>query len=159
MKDHIEGTMLLEDYFKTSEHPEEFQINMEAVKWVHNNILDFYNIIKFKGKIIGSVFMLPCNKDLMTKFLTNKINENQLMEGIKKDFHPTDFECIYLCSSFIKPEYRGKGLSVEARIKTIKKVIGKRKVKPILFYEPYTKEGEMSCRKVAEKLGFKLLKK
>ncbi len=65
MKDHIEGTMLMEEYFKTSNHPEEFQINMEAMRWVHDNILDFYNVIKFKGKIVGSTFMLPCNKDLM----------------------------------------------------------------------------------------------
>lgn len=159
MKDHLEGAKMLEEYFKTLEHSEEMQVNMDNILWVHKNVLDFYNIIKFKGKIIGSTFMLPCTKELMGKFLSGEISENEMVEEIKLKVNRNNFDAIYLCSSFIKPEFRGKGLSVEARIKTIRKVTSKMKIKPILFYEPYTKEGEKSCKKVAEILGFELRKK
>ncbi|MBI2044655.1 hypothetical protein HYT23_01215 [Candidatus Pacearchaeota archaeon] len=159
MKDHLDSAKMMEEYFKTSENPEEAQINMKNIKWVHENVLDFDNIIKFEGKIIGNTFMLPCTKDLMGRFLSNSINENQLFEEIKKNVNPKKFDAIYLCSSFIKPEFRGKGLSVEARMKTIKRVTKNLKIKPILFYEPYTEEGEKSCEKVAEILGLELRKR
>lgn len=159
MEDHIGGAMLMEEYFKTESHPEEFQINMEAIRWNHDHLLDCINVIKYKGKVIGEIYVMPCTKEIMERFLADDINEKQMSEEIREKVNYRNFDCIYLCSSFIKPEFRGKGLSVEARIKTIKKVVGKRNIKPILFYEPYTKEGEMSCKKVAKILGLKLLKK
>ena len=159
MKDHIKAAKMMNEYFKTDDDPEQATINMDNIKWVQENIIDCGDVIKFNGEIIGNTFILPCNKELMNKFLFKEINENQLFEEIKKKINYNNFDTIYLCSSFIKPEYRGKGLAIQGRIKSIKKIIGKRKIKPILFYDAWTPEGDKSCKKVAEILGFEIKKR
>lgn len=159
MKDHIEAAKMMDDYFKTDDDSEQAQINVDNINWVHENIIDCGNVIKSNNKIIGCTFIVPCNKGIMNKFLSNKINENQLFEEVKKNVNYDNFDTIYLCSSFIKPEFRGKGLAIQGRIKSIKKIIRKRKIKPILFYDAWTPEGDKSCKKVAEILNFKIRKR
>lgn len=79
-----------------------------------------------------------------------------MFDEIKNNVNIKNFDALYLCSSFIKPEFRGKGLSVEARMKTIRKVTKGIKIKPILFCDAYTKEGEKSCKETAKKLDLVL---
>src|SRR3989344_6494256 len=87
LKESIQSTKLVEDYFKTKEDNSQAQINLENIKWVRNNIPDCVNIIKYKNKNIGNTFIVPCNKKLMNQFLSKKTNENQLFEEIKRSIN------------------------------------------------------------------------
>jgi predicted acetyltransferase len=86
----------------------------------------------------------------MNKFIASKITENELFEGIKDSVDYTNFETIYLCSVVIIPEYRRKGLATKSIIKSIKKIIGKRKIRPVLFYWGFSDAGKKACEKVAK---------
>jgi len=118
------------------------------------------NVIYAGKKIIGFALIIPSNKELMKKFVAKKITEDELFEEGKKKIKYTNFTTIYLCSCFVKKEYRGKGLAGQAWIKSIQKIMKGRKIKPLLFAWVQTKEGEMVVRRVASHLKYtvKLLK-
>ena len=156
LKDHVGAAKMLEEYFKSENDVEQAPISKENIIWVHKNMPNCANVIKYDNKIIGSTFVVPCNRKLMEKFLSGKINENQLFEMIKKELNLSNFDSIYLASAFIKQEFRGRGLAVKGFVKSIKKLIGNKKVKPTLFYWGYSVEGKKLARKVAEITGLEL---
>ena len=76
--------------------------------------------------------MLPCSLKLMNDFLAKKMSEKAMFEGIKKLQDYKNPEAIYLCASFVKEQYRGKGLSTTAFVKAISAIThqGKRALLP-----------------------------
>ncbi len=156
IKDNIQTGKLAEQYFKMETSPDQIPATLRNVKWTNKNIPDCANAIKDNNKIVGFTFIIPSTKRLMEDFISKRITENQMFEQIKKKVNYGNFEAIYLCSAFIKPEYRKKGMAFEAFIKSIKKITCKRKVKPILFYWKFTEEGEGLSKKIAKKLGLKI---
>ncbi len=157
LKDLVQTSKLSEMYFKTNLDPSQFQVTKANTLYVFRYLKKFINIIKCNKKIIGFTFMLPCNKKLMNAFVNKKISENQLFDGIKKSVNPKKFEALYFCASFIKPKFRRKGLATEARMKSIKKLLKGKKIKPILFCWPYSAEGKRFGLKVARLTGFKII--
>ena len=155
-KDWDKSARLAEDYFHTETKPDEISISKENKEFILEYIPDCNNIIRAGKKVIGSTFIIPCNKDLMKKFLTKKISEKDLFEEVKKKITYKNFDTIYLCSSFLKEEYRGRGLAIEGRKKSIHKILQGRRIKPILFSWPQTKEGEKSVKRLASLLGYEL---
>ena len=122
LEDLEETRNISEDYFGTQDDPNQIPTTQETRDWIYKNAKDYLNIIRDNNEIIGYTFLLPCNKKLMQDFISKKINEAELFKKIKKlDFKKYP-ETIYLCASILKEEFRGKGLSTIAAIKTIKKV-------------------------------------
>src|SRR3989344_6947209 len=153
-EDVDESSELAEEFFHMNSKPDEIPASEKNRKFVLKNIPECDNIIRANGKIIGFTLIIPCNKEVMERFLSNRISENELFEEVKKKVNYSNFDTIYLCSSFIMQEYRGQGLAIQGRIKSISKIIGKRSFKPILFSWPQTKEGKKSVEKTASILGF-----
>ena len=106
--------------------------------------------------VIGYSFALPCNRILMDKFMSNKINESELFKEIKKLKLTDTPETIYLCASVVKKEFRRQGLATKAFVKMIDKITSNEKKKPILFAWAYSKEGGKLARKIAEITELKL---
>lgn len=155
-KDVDESSEMAEEFFKMESKPDGMPASEENKNFFLRSFPECDDVIRADGKIIGFTFIVPCNKDIMDRFLAGKITEKELGEEIKSKIDYENFETVYLCSSFIKEEYRGRGLAVQGRVKSISKIIGNRKIKPILFSWAQTKEGERSVRKTAEVLGLKL---
>lgn len=150
----ITGKMA-EDYFGTAHDPEQMPTTKETRDWVAEYIPDYLNIIRDDKEIIGYAFMLPCNIKIMNEFVTKNINERVLFEGIKK-LDIINPEAIYLCASFVKENYRRRGLSTTAFVKAINNVTSQGKSKPVLFYWAFTVAGERVAKKVAEMAGLDL---
>ena len=155
-KDWDESAQLAQDFFHTETKPDEIQISEENKRFIHKYMPDCNNIIRAEKKVIGSTFIVPCNKEIMRRFLNKKISEKDLFEEVKKKITYKNFDTIYLCSSFLKKEYRGRGLAIEARIKSIKKILHGRRIKPILFTWAQTKEGKKSVKRTASLLRYEL---
>lgn len=155
-KDWDESAKLAQNFFHTENKLDEIQISEENKRFLQKYIPDCHNIIRAGRKVIGSTFIIPCNKELMKKFLTKKISEKDLFEEVKKKITYKNFDTIYLCSSFLKEEYRGRGLAIEGRIKSIKKILQGRRIKPILFSWAQTKEGKKSVKRTASLLRYEL---
>lgn len=155
-KDVEDSSEMAEEFFEMESKPDEMPASEENQKFVLEKIPECDNVIRENGKIIGFTFIIPCNKDIMERFLSNKISERELFEEVKLKINYENFDTIYLCSSFIKEEYRGKGLAIQGNVKSIRKIIADRNIKPILFSWAQTKEGEKSVKRTAKELGFEL---
>jgi len=150
------ASKLAENYFNTHEDKEQININDKYTQWILDNIPDYLNIIKFKGDVVGFNFILPSDNEMMDKFILKEINEAELFNRIMKKSEYSNPEAIYLCAVFIKDRFRRKGIVLEASVKSIKKVTGSNKIKPILFYWAYSKEGKRLAEKVSKIVGLTL---
>lgn len=158
-KDHHALVVLIDKYFRSQEDPEQMSTSKENIRWVHKNIPECTNVIKYKDKVIGSTFIIPCNKRLMDLFIFKKMTERAMFEKIKKSINYKNFNTIYLCSAFIIPKFRHKGLPTTGFLKSIKRITEKRKIKPTLFYWSYSKEGNFLAKNTAKITKLKLLKR
>lgn len=158
-KDLRDTAELAEKYFGTEKDPEQMPTHKEASLWILEQIPECVNVIKDDGKQVGFTFIIPCNEEIMDKFLNREINERQLYEEVrKKKINSKNFTTIYLCSAFVIPEYRRKGLVGNAVMKSIKKIV-KTKHIPTLFYDAYSEDGKNVVEVSAKKLKIKVLER
>ncbi len=156
-KDKDDGIKMAEKFFPWIEDenyvsPDE--VTYDLIKNIYPNSVIY---IKDNAKLIGHAFILPCNKRIMNNFLAKKINEKQMFHLIKDQVNEKSFDCIYLASAFVLPEYRKKGLATKAMVLAIKRLCeASNKDKPILFYEALSAEGNKLSKKVNEELGFEM---
>lgn len=147
---------MLESFFTTQYDSEQMQINGKSSKWVGENIPECSMIIKFGDEVVGSAFIIPCTKKIMEDFISSRINEAELVERVKA-WEPDykKMKAIYLCSAFVKEEHRGKGLTLQGFVNSIKKIVPRRR-NIVLFYWAYSKEGKNLAEKIAKKLKMKI---
>ncbi len=155
-EDLDEAGKMAEEYFELNQNPDQIPATEENGDWIFHNIPEYINIIRKDGKIIGYAFLLPCNNELMEKFLKKKINEAKLFEKIKKLKFKGIPETIYLCASFLRKEFRGLGLATTAFIKMINKITQNGKNKITLFCWIYSSDGEKLAKRIANTTGFEL---
>ncbi len=155
-EDLNETSKMAEEYFEMEQNSDQIPATDENRDWIFDNIPEYLNIIRNEGKIIGYVFLLPCSKDLMEKFLRKKITEARLFEEIKKNEFSNNPEAIYLCASVLRKEFRGLGLATRAFLKSIRKITKNGKNKPILFCWIYSSEGEKLVKRIANSTGIEL---
>lgn len=155
-KDMDTTSKMTEDYFGMEKDPEQIPATSENRDWVYKNIPDYVNIIRNGDEIIGYAFLLPCNRELMDKFISRKISEAELFERIKKIKLDKIPETIYLCASIVREKFRGRGLATEAFVKALNKLTHNGMEKPFLFYWKYSNEGERVAHKIADKTGLEL---
>ncbi len=121
LKESIKCTKLVESYFKMSKNKYQINPSLEDELWALREIPDCLNTIKVSNKLIGFTWTVPCDKELMNKFLTKKISESKLLKEVqRKGINQTNFETLYFCDTIIEPKYQGLGLATKARVKTIK---------------------------------------
>ncbi len=159
LEDIVKAEQLAENYFEMRHNPGQLQATEEDYTWIHKHIPDCFNVIKIKDEIIGFTLIIPCNKQLMEQFLSKRVSESQLFKKIKESVTYDNFETIYLCSAFVKPAFRQKGLAHKAYVMSIEKIIKKRGIKPILFYWEFSEGGRKLASKVAQITKFKLIKR
>ena len=91
---------------------------------------------------IAWILVIPATQKLMEQFIAKKINERELYQKIP--LH-VKYECIYLCSALVLPEYRGRGLAKRLMKKAIKSIQKDHPIK-CLFYWGFSGAGtQLSC--------------
>jgi hypothetical protein len=100
---------------------------------------------------------LPADKEIMEKFISKEMNEDELLRAVQKKVTLKNFDAVYLCSALIKPEFRGKGYAKNSMKTSIKKIAGNKK--PILFYWKFSEEGAGLAKKIAEELNLEIRKR
>jgi hypothetical protein len=153
-KDITKTVNLAEGYFHTAKDKTQLRTNKANFTWVYGHYPHCLNVIKSDGKVIGFTLVLPCNKKIMTDFLRNKINERRLLERVKKEITPGNFETLYLCACYVDERFRRKGLAKRGFIGSVKR-LGKKD----LFYWAYSAEGGKLVRRVARELKLRIYKR
>ncbi len=149
---------IAEEYFNTIGDNNQIEVSEENALWIHKN-QKYLNIIFYGKQIIGFIFVIPATKDLMKRFLSNKLTEKNMFEEIKNLKFSEKLEAIYICSAMIKKEFRRNKLTLTAAIKLIKNLTNNLSTKPDLFYEPYSKEGDLFAKNLALNLNLKIFSK
>lgn len=150
---------IAEGYFKTANDPEQAHITVKRARWLWRDCPECINIIKSDNMVVGSTLVLPCTTELMELFISKKINEEQLFDSIQKTVDYGSMQAIYLCSAVLIPGFRRKGLASQGLERSVRKMMAKTKIKPVLFYWAYSKEGGFLAEKVAGNLGLELKKR
>ena len=146
MKEIIDAT------FATRNDPDQLQVTQEDIarlQALHPATLSEYN--ERQGPCVW-VLLIPTSDELMKKFLNGDLSENGLLQQTKPG---TKFEAVYLCSATTLPEYRGKGITSKVCREAIEKIKAEHPVST-LFVWPFTKEGELLARKIADRLKLPL---
>ncbi len=143
---------IIDGVFETRNDPDQLQVSeqdIERLQALHPATLSEYN--EGQGPCIW-VLLIPTKKEIMNEFLAGKISENGILQQTKP---LTKFEAIYLCSATTLPEYRGKGLTSKLTVDGISSICSENPVTD-LFVWPFTKEGEILARKIADQLKLPL---
>ncbi|MBL7931336.1 MAG: hypothetical protein JNL60_05525 [Bacteroidia bacterium] len=101
------------------------------------------------------LLLIPTTKEIADAFLSGKITEKELLD---KTPIGASYDCIYLCSASTLPEARGKGQTKSLCIKAIKEIAALHPIKTLLVW-PFTKEGNILAKKIANQTGLELLVK
>ncbi len=141
-----------ESYYGTHQDLTQIPINKTSFKKLHSFNP---NTILYKtddaGHILGWIIVIPTSKELMNKFLEKRITEKEL-------FDSTDFnqktDALYLCSVFVLPEYRGRGVAKELSLEAIERFSQSEKLE--LFAWLYSKEGKLLAKNLEQELSRKI---
>jgi hypothetical protein len=98
---------------------------------------------------VAWVAVFPTQKQLMNDFLDGKISEKTML-NLTSSSEP--FQCIYLCSALVLPEWRNQGLATSLAVQSISNI---RMQHPIqaLFAWSFSQEGGKLAQKIANKTG------
>ena len=157
--DYESSCRLAESFFQTKEDPEQMSADELTFDFFTNKFPYSGNIIKDDNKVIGHTFALPCNKEVMNKFLRGKINEKELFYEIRDQIKPHEYDSLYLVSAQILPGYQRRGLATNGfvmQVRAYQKMMGQCIE---LFYWSITPEGNKLAQKVAAKLNLPLKKR
>ena len=146
---------LAEDVFDARNDPEQLDVNDEVIKrfqLIHPACVSEYN--EGDGPIAW-VLLLPTTIVLMNQFLEKRINEKELFYQTPLN---TPYETIYLCSAMVLDEYRRKGIAKRLTMDAINR-IRKDHMIACLFYWPFTEEGDLAAKNLAEACKLPLLER
>ncbi len=154
--DLMEADLLAEKFFHTANDPEQLKICVKNDKRIYKKFPECENVIKYKGKIIGETFILPCVSSVMKSFLKGTMSEAELFEYVMKHVTYENFDCIYLCLADIDAQHHGKWLATNWWLKTIIPLI-KKNPNIVLFGWCFSKEGDNLLKSTAKILKLPLL--
>jgi len=146
---------LVTEFFGTRNDPDQISVNeeeRERLEAIHPDTMSEY--ANEDGPVVW-ILMIPTTHDTMQRFLNGDISERQLLMETK----PGDtFHAIYLCSAYVLPEFRRKGLAKKVAMEAIANM---RKDHPIkaLYYWPFSEDGKASALALAKELQLPLFEK
>jgi GNAT superfamily N-acetyltransferase len=143
---------LAEEFFETKSDPAQISISRESMRKLRRIHPGTLKEKRDKSGPIAWVVVVPTTHQLMDRFLTKKITEQQLLDRTPPG---QSYDALYLCSALVLPEHRGKGLAKLLISRAIKSI---RKQHPIkhLFYWAFSAEGRGLAASVAKEFDLPL---
>jgi len=146
---------LVTEFFNTRNDPDQISVNDEQRKRleaIHPDTMSEY--ANEDGPVVW-ILMIPTTSDTMQRFLKSDISERQLLMETK----PGDtYDAIYLCSAYVLPEFRRKGLAKKTAMEAIANMQKDHPIKA-LYYWPFSEDGKASAQALAKELGLPLYQK
>jgi len=146
---------LAEEFFDTKNDPTQISITpatIEKLRRIHPNTLTEKS---HRNGPVAWFIVIPTTRDLMDKFITKEISEQELLECTPLR---RKYDALYLCSALVLPEYRGRGVAKDLISTTIQSI---QKQHPIqyLFYWAFSVQGKRLANRIAEEFSLPLYKR
>ena len=140
---------LVTEFFDTRNDPDQISVTEEERKKLEEihpaTLSEFANE---DGPIVW-ILLIPTTQDIMDRFLKGVLSEKQLLQETQPG---KTYDAIYMCSVYILPEFRHKGLAKKVGLEAINSI---RKDHPIksLFYWPFSEEGRGLAKAAEQATG------
>jgi GNAT superfamily N-acetyltransferase len=136
---------LADEVFDVANDPDQIDFSENAVEQLlglHESTLAEH--VEGDGPVAW-VAVFPTQKSLMHEFLQGQLTEKELLNRTNANL---PWECIYLCSALVLPEWRKQGLATKLALESISTL---RSESPIeaLFAWSFSEEGENLANKIA----------
>ena len=146
---------LADEFFEVKNDPAQIAVTeatMARLREIHPSTLTSEDD---ENGPIAWILIIPTTSDVMEQFITNMINERELLE--LTPLH-TQYNALYLCSALVLPEYRGKGFARRLLREAITSI---RRDHPItsLFYWAFSVEGDKLAASMAREFSMPLHKR
>lgn len=143
---------LAEEFFETKNDPAQISINdqsIEKLKKIHRCTMTEE---RDEEGPIAWILVIPTTHELMERFITKGINEQELLENTPVG---GTYDALYLCSALVVPEYRGKGMAKRLVIGAVRSIQEQHPIRT-LFYWAFSVEGEKLAASIAGEFGLPL---
>jgi predicted GNAT family acetyltransferase len=146
---------LSDEVFSSRTDPDQLNVNenvMENLELIHPDTISEYD--EGNGPVCW-ILLIPTTLDLMNKFIHKEISERELYELTPLNIK---YEAIYMCSTLLLEEFRGKGIAQRVGMKAIENIMLDHSIKALFFWS-FSKEGEKLADKASGLLNLPLYKR
>ena len=135
------------------------RIDSNQIQVTENDVEKLYNIhpstltelLDDNGPICW-ILIIPTSQKNMIDFISDEISEQQLLDRTNRT---EILSCLYLCSAITLPEYRNKDITLNACLKSAKKIINDFPIES-LYVWPLSIEGKTLASKISKQLDLPL---
>ena len=156
MSDNFQRLLALtQSFFDSKSDDSQLQFDdevMQRLEQLHEATLSEW--VEGDGPVLW-ILLFPTTLTLQEQFLTGAITEQELFTNTPIGIN---YECVYLCSASVLPEFQRKGLAFRISTEAIQK-IQKDHVIQSLFYWPFSDAGTELANKIASHLNLPIYKK
>jgi GNAT superfamily N-acetyltransferase len=146
---------LVDEAFNTRRDPRQISVNRQTMERLQRLHPDTLAERRTKNGPVAWMLVFPTTRILMQQFLTRRISEKTLLRKTRLN---SVYDCIYLCSALVLPEYRGRGLATKLMVSSIQRIRRDHSIR-CLFYWGFSREGRNLARAVAREVALPLSKR
>jgi len=144
---------LATEVFDSRNDPEQLDVNEKVIAQLENiHPFTLNEYADEKGPAVW-ILTIPCSTNTMKNFINGKLNEKELFNEVLQH---NNYECLYLCSALVLPEYRNKGLALEKTLESIQEINKTFPIKTLLVW-PFSEEGNNLAKKISSLCQIPLL--
>lgn len=143
---------LADEFFSTKNDPSQLDVTPEVIEQlqsIHSATLS--EETRGDGPVCW-ILLIPSSESTMNAFLKKEISEKALLEEAQKT---KDYNCIYLCSALVLPEFRKQGIAKRLTLDAIQRMQNDFKIKA-LYYWPFSPEGDSLANELSKLTGLTL---
>jgi hypothetical protein len=109
--DTRQAAAIAEACFQSAHDPAQMPIDDATVAWLRDTLPAYWNLIKYRGAVIGSTLILPTSRGLMEGFLCADLTEADLWAALRQA-RTRSAECCYLAGAALLAPHRRQGLAL-----------------------------------------------
>ena len=138
-----QAAAIAEICFQSARDPTQMPIDDATVAWLLDTLPAYWNLIKYRGAVIGSTLILPTSRVLMRGFLRAELTEAELWAALRRA--PTrSAECCYLAGAALLAPHRRQGLALASLRDSLEYFLAHDHPRPTVYCWVYSEEGRRS---------------
>ncbi len=146
---------LAEEFFETKNDPSQLSVTEEVIERLQKIHPATLSQQTEGDGPVAWILLVPTAQDLMQRFLTKRINEQELLDLTLPGIH---YDAVYLCSALVLPEFRGKGIAGRITVDAIRAIQKDHPIRSLFFWE-FSPEGAGLAEAVGRETGLPVLKR
>jgi hypothetical protein len=138
--DARQAAAIAEACFQSACDPTPMPIDDATVAWLLDTVPAYWNLIKYRGAVIGSTLILPTSRVLMRGFLRAELTEAELWAALRQT-PIRSADCCYLAGAALLAPHRRRGLALASLQASLDDFLARDHPRPDVYCWVYSEEG------------------